>query len=138
MEKSIYEWPIFHLFFKLGEAIPISTKASKDAFREAHNRLKQGRVIGLYPEGEISKNGELGKFYRGYELIATDYEGVVVPYFIDGLFGSSFSKYKKGRKKSFFAKRQISVYFAPPVSRDIKADELKDIIQALKDKYEVK
>ena len=138
MEKSIYEWPVFHAFFKQGEAIPVSAKASKDAFKEAHNRLMQGKVVGLYPEGEISKNGELGKFYRGYELIATDYDGVIVPYFIDGIFGSSFSKYKNTHKKSFFSKRKVTIYFAPPVPNTTKADKLKDIIQELKDKYETK
>jgi len=136
MEKSIYEWPIFHAFFKRGEAIPVSPKASKDAFREAHRRLKEGRIVALYPEGEISKTGALGKFYRGYELIETDYEGVIVPYFIDGIFGSSFAKYKNGPKKSFFSRRNITIYFASPVSKDTKADELKDIIQELKDRYE--
>ena len=138
MDKEIYNWFGFHHVFKCGEVIPVSPKASKDAFKEAHNRLLDGRIVALYPEGEITKNGELGKFYRGYELIKTDYDGVIVPYFIDGMFGSSFSKYKKGKKKSIFAKREITVYFSYPVPKETKADELKDIIQELKDKYEVK
>ena len=138
MDKDIYHWFGFHAFFKTGEAIPVSPRASKDAFKEAHKRLLKGNIVALYPEGEISQNGELGKFYRGYELISTDYDGVLVPYFIDGIFGSSFSKYKQGKKKSFFAKREITIYFSYPVPKETKADELKDIIQVLKDKYEVK
>ncbi len=136
MDKDIYYWPVFHSFFKKGEAIPVSPKASKDAFSEAYKRLLNGNVVALYPEGEISKNGELGKFYRGYELIPTDYKGVIVPYFIDGVFGSSFSRYKPEKKKSFFSRREITVYFAKPVSKDTKADDLRAIIQQLKDKHE--
>jgi len=136
IDKDIYHWPIFNLFFKKGEAIPVSPKASKDAFVEAHKRLHDGKIVALYPEGGISKNGELGKFYRGYELIPTDYDGVIIPYFIDGIFGSSFSKYKGKKRKSFLARREITIYFAEAVPKDIKADELKKIIQELKDRYE--
>ncbi len=138
MEKEIYNWKFLHYFFKKGEAIPVSPRAFKDAFKEAHNRLKNGSVVALYPEGEISKNGELGEFRRGYELIGTDYDGVIVPFFIDGVFGSTFSKYKQKQDKMFFNKRDITVYFAKPVSKDIKADELKAIIQNMKDRYEAK
>ncbi|WP_321778417.1 MFS transporter [Sulfurimonas sp.] len=138
MDKDIYNWKFFHAFFKKGEAIPVSPKASKDAFKEAHKRLLNGKIVGMYPEGGISTDGELGKFYKGYEIIPTDYNGVIVPYFIDGVFGSSFSKYKPKKKKSFFKRRQITVYFSEPIPNNTKADELKNIIQELKDKYETK
>ncbi|WP_324170613.1 MFS transporter [Sulfurimonas sp.] len=138
MDKDIYHWKFFHAFFKKGEAIPVSPKASKDAFKEAYKRLLDAKVVGIFPEGEISIDGKLGKFYRGYELISSDYKGVIVPYFIDGVFGSSFSKYKNKNKKSFFKRREITVYFAPPIPNDTKADDLKSIIQELKDRYETK
>ena len=138
IDKDIYEWPVFHFFFKRGEAIPVSPKASKDAFKEAHKRLMNGSMVALYPEGAITKTGELGKFFRGYELIETDYDGVMIPYFIDGMFGSSFARHKEGKKRSFFAKREITIYFSNPVSKETKADELKDIIQGLKERYETK
>lgn len=138
MDKDIYHWPVFNIFFKKGEAIPVSPKASKDAFKEAHNRLLNGKMVALYPEGEITTDGELGKFYRGYELIPQNYDGVIIPFYIDGLFGSMFSKHKPSNKKSFFKRRKIKVYFDKPIPKNTNADELKDIIQKLKDKYEVK
>ena len=138
MDKSIYNWKVFHIFFKKGEAIPVSPKASKDAFKEAHKRLLDAKPVALYPEGEISADGKLGKFYRGYELIPTDYEGVIIPYFIDGLFGSMFSKYKPSKRKNFFKRREITVYFAPPIPNNTKSDELKSIIEQLKETHETK
>jgi len=138
MDKDIYNWKLLHPFFKKGEAIPISPKASKDAFRETYKRLKNDKVVALFPEGSITKDGKLGEFYRGYELIPTDYDGVIVPFFIDGVFGSVFSKYKPKKSKSFFKKREITVYFGEPISKDIKAYELKKIIQKMKDIYETK
>lgn len=138
MEKEIYHWKGFNYIFRTGEAIPVSAKASKDAFREAHRRLEDGRIVGIYPEGVISKDGQLGKFMRGYELISKDYEGVIVPFYIDGLFGSMFSKYKPKNNKSFFRRREITVYYGEAISKDTTAKELKEIVQGMKDKYEKK
>ena len=138
MDKDIYNWWGFHAFFKAGESIPVSPKASKDAFKEAHQRLLQGRIVGLFPEGEITKDGSLSTFHRGYELIQSDYDGVIIPFFIDGVFGSSFSKYKPKMGKSFLKRRRIRVYFGEPISKDTTADALEKIIQVMKDKYETK
>lgn len=136
MDKDIYNWKILHAFFKLGEAIPVSSHASKDAFKEAYRRLKKRNIVALFPEGEITKDGKLGKFYRGYELISKDYDGVIIPFFIDGIFGSSFARYKPQNKKSFFKRRVITVYFAPPISNETKTEELQTIIATMKEKYE--
>ena len=138
MDKEIYHWPLFHRIFRKGETIPLSSKASKDAFKEANTRLRAGKMVAIYPEGGITKDGELGKFYRGYEMIPQNYDGVIVPFYIEGVFGSMFSKYKPHKKKSFLKRRDIKVYFDKPVSKNTDADKLKDIIQKLKDKYEIK
>jgi acyl-[acyl-carrier-protein]-phospholipid O-acyltransferase/long-chain-fatty-acid--[acyl-carrier-protein] ligase len=138
MDKNIYNWPIFHSIFKLGKAIPVSSKASKDAFIEAYQRLQDGNIVALFPEGEITRDGAIRKFYKGYELIPTNYDGVIIPFFIAGMFGSLFSRYKPKDEKSFFQRREISVYFGEALPKNTTADELKIVIQNMKDKYEVK
>jgi acyl-[acyl-carrier-protein]-phospholipid O-acyltransferase/long-chain-fatty-acid--[acyl-carrier-protein] ligase len=140
MDKEIYHWPILHTFFKKGEAIPISPKGFKDAFKEAHARLRDGRIVGIFPEGEITKRGKLGSFKKGFELIGKDYDGVIVPFYINsGIFGSSFSKYKpKNVKLNPFKRRVIDVYFGEPLSKETSSDELREIILQMKEKYEVK
>ena len=136
IDKEIYHWWGFHAIFKKGETIPLSKKASKDAFKIAYERLCEGKIVGIFPEGAISKSAELGKFYRGYEIIPKDYEGVIVPFFIDGMFGSSFSKYKPKNKKSFFKRRVVMVYYGKPIAKETNAQELREIVQDLKEKYE--
>ena len=108
MDKDIYHWPVLNRMCRKGETIPISSKASKDAFQEAHKRLRDGKMVAIYPEGGITKDGELGKFYRGYEMIPQNYDGVIVPFYIEGVFGSMFSKHKPHKKKSFFKRRDIN------------------------------
>lgn len=138
MEKDIYSWPVFHAIFKKGEAIPVSPKASKDAFVEARKRLQNGKIVGIFAEGAITKDGSLNKFHRGYELIGSEYDGVIIPIFIDGIFGSVFSRVKSKVLKPFYKRRQIRVYFGEPISKTTTAKELAIIIQKMKEKYEVK
>ncbi len=140
MDKEIYHWPFFHAFFKKGEAIPLSARAFKDAFKEAHARLKNGSIVGIFPEGEITKTGEFGEFKKGYELIGKDYDGVIVPFYIDsGIFGSSFSKYKpKNAKLNLFKRRVIKIYFDKPLANDTSSEELYKTIVKMKEKYEAK
>jgi acyl-[acyl-carrier-protein]-phospholipid O-acyltransferase/long-chain-fatty-acid--[acyl-carrier-protein] ligase len=138
MDKEIYHWKFFHPIFKKGEVIPVSAKASKDAFKEAYRRLQHNKMVALYPEGGISKDGTLGTFYRGYELIPQNYDGVIVPFYIDGVFGSIFSKYKKKNSKKFFKRREITVHFGEALPKEMKAQELHDIISKMKEKNETK
>jgi acyl-[acyl-carrier-protein]-phospholipid O-acyltransferase/long-chain-fatty-acid--[acyl-carrier-protein] ligase len=135
MDKEIYHWKFAHAIFKKGEAIPVSPKASKDALKEAYNRLKMGRIVAIFPEGEISKDSKLSKFHRGYELIKKDYDGCIVAFYIEGMAGSIFSRTKKPK---FFKRRKVTLYFSKPLPKDIKADELKEIVEHLKDTNEVK
>jgi acyl-[acyl-carrier-protein]-phospholipid O-acyltransferase/long-chain-fatty-acid--[acyl-carrier-protein] ligase len=138
MDKNIYHWPYLHIVFKTGEAIPISPKGFKDAFNEAHRRLQNGNIVALFPEGEITKNGKLGEFHRGFELIPHDYDGVIVPFYIgSGIFGSLFAKYKpKNIHRSLFRLRHIDIYFGKALPEDTTAEELKKIIQKMKETYE--
>ena len=134
MERSIYYWKSTHWAWKLGNAIPISAKASKGAFSEAAKSLSKGDFVGFYPEGTISRDGEIGKFYRGFELMAQHGKGVIVPYCISGIYGSSlFSRSKKWFVPEWSLwRRVIRVTYAKPLPLNTKADEVKEVIVKLK------
>ncbi len=131
LDKDIYNKKLLNSLFRLGGLIPISPKASKDAFIEASKRLKNGSIVAIFPEGAITKTNEMSKFYKGYELIDKDYDGIIIPYFIDGLAGSIFSRYKD-KKTSLFTKRVITLYFGKAQDKYIKADDLKEVVKGLK------
>ena len=136
IDKDIYNWKMFHATLKKGEVIPLSAKAPKDSLKEAQKRLQDNRIVVIFPEGEISHGGELSNFRRGYELIEKSPQLEIIPFFIDGVFGSWFARYKKDTQKCIFCKREITLYFGEKAPNDIKADALKDIIQVMKEKYE--
>jgi len=133
MERKIYHWKGAHQIWKLGNAIPISERASKEAFKEAREALRNEAMLGVYPEGTISRDGEIGKFYRGFELIVSGEEGKIVPYYIDGIYGSSlFSRSKKWHVPEYSLwRRVIRVTYAKPLPMKSKADEVRDVIVGL-------
>ncbi|MDD5373028.1 MAG: MFS transporter [Sulfurimonas sp.] len=131
IDKDIYNNKFLKPIFKLGDLIPISQKASKDSFIETSMKLKNGKIVAIFPEGEIARSSGVSKFYRGYEFI--ERSGVaIVPFHIDGIFGSVFARHKGDAKRCFLKKREITLTFGEPISGHISADELREIVVNLK------
>ncbi|HEY1764209.1 MAG TPA: AMP-binding protein [Opitutaceae bacterium] len=77
--------------YRLAGAIPVSEDRSTLWFRAAVAALKRGELVCLFPEGGISRTGQLMKLRRGFEILARHGGVAVVPAAIDGLWGSVFS-----------------------------------------------
>ena len=138
MEKSIYHWKGFHFFFKKGGAIPISSRGFKNAFKEAKKRLEHGELVGIFPEGGISDDGELKEFHRGYELMGSAYNGVIIPIYIAGMEGSLFARAKAKRRRTLFRRRVVTIYYGEALGTSASAQEVKEAIEKLKENYETK
>jgi len=85
--------------------------------REAVTRIKQGEIVCIYPEGELSRTGTLLKLQKGFELIARLAECDVVPVWLDGLWGSIFS-FEGGRYFFKIPKRIpqiVTIAFGKPI-----------------------
>jgi acyl-[acyl-carrier-protein]-phospholipid O-acyltransferase/long-chain-fatty-acid--[acyl-carrier-protein] ligase len=101
--------------------IPISSRHAKDAVRSVAQRLKQGEVVCIFPEGQLTRTGVLMGLRKGFELMARQGEAPVVPVFLDALWGSIFS-FSENR---YFLKlpRQlpypVSVDFGKPIAPDV-------------------
>src|SRR5580658_7561472 len=91
--EDIHRLPALNWFFRLIKAVPISPRHSKDGLRRAIDLIKQGEIVCVFPEGELSRTGILLRLKRGYELIARGAEAPVVPVWLDQLWGSIFSYY---------------------------------------------
>lgn len=135
MDKDIYHWRFFHKFFVKGEAIPLSPRAAKDAFKIAHRRLSSGEIVAIFPEGKISHDGEVGDFYRGYEIMPKDYDGVLVCAYIAGMEGSLVARYRPKRRVNLFKRREINVYFSEPLSLETTHEEAKKIVTNMKEAH---
>lgn len=100
IDDTIYRLPGVHYFMRLNRAIPIaprrdSVEAALAAIAEG---LAQGDMICIFPEGQLTYTGSLGRFRPGIEWILKRSPVMVYPLALTGLWGSVFSrKYLKAR-----------------------------------------
>ncbi len=136
MERSIYQKRFIRPIMELGEVIPISQSGAKEAFKEAKSRLKNGEIVAIFPEGTISHDGEIGKIHSGYRVIAGGQKGVIVPFYIDGIYGSLFSR--SGRRhvasRGWF-RRNVRIIYGTPLPIDADPETVYNAILILKETY---
>ena len=97
MDHRIFRWPVLSFVFRHSRAIPIAP-AKEDpammeaAFAEVSKALAAGELVGLFPEGKITADGELCPFRPGITRILDANPVPVVPLALRGLWGSMFSR----------------------------------------------
>ena len=133
MDKNIYEWKSLHWMFRLGRTIPVSPRASKGAFEAAINALDLGEAVAIFPEGAITRSGEIGKFHRGFEIIAVKSRAVrIVPFYIDGMQGSLWS-YTRRTRRCTGLRRRVTIVYGEPMPANSSADSVRSAVLNLKD-----
>ena len=101
------------------------------ALKTAREGLVNGDVIGIFPEGAISRTGQLQAFKPGLKKILKGTDAMIVPMWIDGMWGSIFS-FSGGR---FFLKwptkwfRTLNCYIGEPIPPDTPVDAIRSRMQ---------
>jgi acyl-[acyl-carrier-protein]-phospholipid O-acyltransferase / long-chain-fatty-acid--[acyl-carrier-protein] ligase len=131
MEREIYERWYLKRFLDFFGVVPISRGSSRQAIKTVSELLDQGEVVCLFPEGTISKNGQLSEFKRGFELAARAAgSGVILPFYLRGLWGSRFSyasaKLKEGRGEG--RAREVVVAFGSTLPLESGAERVKQAV----------
>jgi acyl-[acyl-carrier-protein]-phospholipid O-acyltransferase / long-chain-fatty-acid--[acyl-carrier-protein] ligase len=134
MERGIYERWYLRWFLDFFGVVPISGGASREAIETVTRLLDAGEVVCLFPEGTISRNGQLSEFKHGFERSARAAgTGVIVPFYLRGLWGSRFSfareKLKANRREG--RTRDVIVAFGQPLPRDASAEQVKQAVLEL-------
>lgn len=134
MWDALYNIPAMTWFVKLCGTVPISPTRAKDAVRTVAAALKEGRIVCLFPEGQITRHGIVNDLRKGYELMARQGDAQVVPAYMDGLYGSIFSFegglfFKKWPKNLRYP---VTVYFGHPIpAKEATAEAVRAQILAL-------
>src|SRR5436309_10914135 len=117
IDQEYYHKPILHPILRAIGCIPISKRQSHAAVRVAAEKLNDGEIVCVFPEGELERRGTLLRLQRGYEVIARHAKAQVVPVWLDQLWGSIFS-FQGGKFFTKFPKRiryPVTVTFVKPI-----------------------
>ena len=103
-------------------AVPIApAREDPETLRRAYDRvahyLEKGEVVGIFPEGRLTEDGEISPFKSGIEQIVHRTPAPVVPMALRGLWGSFFSR-RYGKAMHHFPRRfwsRIELVVGEPV-----------------------
>ncbi|MCE5267109.1 MAG: MFS transporter [Planctomycetaceae bacterium] len=132
-----FEGPWLGRLGRLGRIIPIGStrKSMVDSIRAARESLRLGELVGIFPEGGITRSGEMQEFRPGFLAILKDTGAPVVPVYLGGLWGSIFS-YERGRFFWKWPRRwryPVTIRFGKPISQPDTVDEVRRAVEKLKD-----
>src|SRR6516165_1164718 len=68
--REFYENRFLHPILRVLGCIPIDIRNSRAAIRVAAEKISEGEIVCLFPEGQLERGGTLLRLQRGYELIA--------------------------------------------------------------------
>ncbi len=127
--------PLMKWFAKFAGIILISggPKSILKGLKEAHRHLANGELVGLFPEGGLSRNGQIKSLKPGVLKIIGDIDVPVIPMYIDETWGTWFS-YGGGPafKKLPKAFRQgVSVHIGEPIHQPFDLFRMRQSIQHL-------
>ncbi|MDS4031168.1 MAG: MFS transporter [Candidatus Contendobacter sp.] len=109
MDHQIFKIPVLNFVFRTAGTIPIApARENPEILERAYDRvaryLEEGEVVGIFPEGRLTADGEIGPFKAGIEQIIQRTPAPVVPMALRGLWGSFFSR-RYGKAMSRFPRR---------------------------------
>ena len=150
MDHRIFRVPVLGWLFKLAKAIPIAPQkddpaAYEAAFAKAQEVLREGDLLAIFPEGAITRDGELQPFKGGVMKIlegarAQGIEPPVIPMALTNLWGSYFSRIElrggervamaRPFRRGFFSRVGLNVG-APVPPAEVQPDALRQRVSAL-------
>jgi len=137
MFRGIYEHPLIKPFAKILDVIPIASDQGPremiHSLRQATEALKNGELVCIFPEGQLTRIGQMMPFRRGLERIIKGVDVPIIPVNLDGVWGSIFS-FAGGRFLWKFPRRipyPVRVTFGNPLPSTTSSVEVRRVVQDL-------
>ncbi|HAH97768.1 MAG TPA: acyl-[ACP]--phospholipid O-acyltransferase [Verrucomicrobiales bacterium] len=124
-------------FARIMKCIPISSESRPrdliKSLKVASQTIRDGEVVCIFAEGQITRTGQMLPFRRGYEKIMQNVDAPIIPIHLDGVWGSIFS-YSRSR---FFFKLprripyRVTVSYGVPLPPDAPPVKVREAVQEL-------
>ena len=131
------EKPLLRWLADIFGVIPIKAngggRALVQSLRDAREAIEAGEVVCIFPEGSISRTGQMQGFNRGMLKIIEGTDAPIIPAHLHGLWGSIFS-YRGGR---FFWKMPrripypVRIVFGEPIYAPASVHEVRQTVERL-------
>jgi 1-acyl-sn-glycerol-3-phosphate acyltransferase len=97
MHHRIFDIPVLRWIFRTARAIPIAggredPALMQRAFADIEAALDAGELVGVFPEGRLTSDGEIAAFKAGIERILAARPVPVVPMALRGMWASMWSR----------------------------------------------
>ncbi len=125
---TLFEHPLFRRLILSLNAFPIKRGgADSGAIKETLRRLREGRLITIFPEGTRTRDGRIGRLQPGLGAIAKKAGATIVPVLIEG----AFEAWPRDRK--FLRRSSVAVWYGEPIPPErhskMEAGELMEEIE---------
>ncbi len=145
MDHKIFAIPVIGWLFKLTGAIPIAPQkedpaAYAAAFAHAEQVLNEGDLLGIFPEGGITRDGQVAEFKGGIMKVLERHPAPVIPMALQNLWGSFFSRAEDGKamirpfRRGLMARVGLHVGQAIPAQQVSPAELQKEVMRLLAEK----
>jgi 1-acyl-sn-glycerol-3-phosphate acyltransferase len=139
MDEAIFRAPILRVLTKGMKAIPIASAKDdatilEHAFEMTAAALRDGELVCIFPEGRLTRDGEIASFRAGLTRIVTETPVAVIPMAITGLWGSMFSRrtpkiWQRLPRKLWH--RVVVTVGEPVAPENAEPEELRERVRAL-------
>jgi len=137
MFKGSYDHPLVKPFAKIMGVILISSQLRPremiQSLRTATQALKDGEIVCIFPEGQMTRIGQMLPFRRGMERIIKGVDVPIIPANLGGVWGSVFS-FERGRFLWKLPRRipyPVTVTFGKPMPSTSSAQDVRQAVQEL-------
>ena len=111
--------------------ININRRDPSEAMERIHNALLNGEAVVIFPEGEVSKAPFISKFSLDYTKAIEGTEAQIVPFYIQGLWGSRYSHASECVNRPQYFNRVITVGFSRALPAAASDETIRSELQNL-------
>ena len=137
MFKGMYDKPWIRPIARIMRAIPISSELRPremiKSLQTASDAIRNGEVVCIFAEGQITRIGQMLPFRRGYERIMKEVEAPIIPVALEGVWGSIFS-FEQGRflwKLPRTIPYPVAISFGPAMPKDSPPFAVRQVVQEM-------